>query len=228
MIDAAPLAPDRIVLRLRRLVTLWRTLLIAQVTAVLLLGVLGLLEWLLPGVLPRLLRGQVAALPVLVGLAAFVAILDVGSAATERAMGSTLQMPSSPLRRAMTALSFVPGLLLARRLLLLGLACLWLGLLFLVLLLYILLVLVFALPMWLFEQVASVLGRFTDLADQILSALHALLVRALRAISATPVYRVDKEEDVVLPLLHRRRAIDAPAPPLPGDSQGTPGPATSP
>lgn len=197
--------PERILVRLRRLGTLFRALLITQITAGLLLLVLGLLEWNLPGVLPQLFRGRLDAAPVLGSLAGLLLVLDLASAVTELKMGRSLGVARTPLRRVITVLSFVPGLLLLRRLLVLVLAALWLTLLFAMLVLWVALLLLLGLPLWAWAGLNRGLGRLVDLVDLGLSELHALASRGLAALAVSPVHRVGQEEDAVLQLLHRRR-----------------------
>jgi len=202
---APPLSPERILLRLRRLGTLFRALLIAQITAGLLLLVIGLLEWSMPGVLPQLFRGQASAWPVILSLVGLLLALDLASAITERKMGYTLGVERTLVRRMVSALSFVPGLLLLRRLLILALSLLWLLLLFAMLALWVVAMILLALPMRIFSGLARGTGRVVDFIDLALSELYSLATSGLAALSASPVHRLGEEVDVVLRLLHRRR-----------------------
>lgn len=204
-IIATPLSPDRVLLRLRRLGALFRALLIAQITAGFLLLVIGLLEWFMPGVLPQLFRGHVTAWPVILSLAGLLLALDLASAVTELKMGQTLGVERTLFRRMVTTLSFVPGLLLLRRLLILALSILWLVLLFAMLALWVAAMILLALPMRLLSGLVRGPGRTVDLIDLALSEFYSLATRGLAALSASPVHRVGDEVDVVLRLLHRRR-----------------------
>lgn len=197
---------DAILQRLQRLVSLWRALLIVQLTLILLGVVLGLMELLLPGVLPRLFRGYLSALPVLVAVLVLVACLDVGSALVERAMGNTLRVERTTLRLVATALTLVPGILLLRRVLVVVLALGWLAMLLVSLFLYVVVV-VISVPRFA-SRLNRAIGLAVDFVDRVLSGLYAWVTRGLMAISASPVIWLEVEEHVVLRLLRRGASMD--------------------
>ncbi|MDY0001770.1 MAG: hypothetical protein RBU30_10775 [Polyangia bacterium] len=193
--------------RIRRLGTIFRALLITQITAGLLLLVLGLLEWVLPGVLGQLFRGRVSAWPVLGSLAGLLLVLDLSSAVTELRMGRTLGVERTVLWLVITLLSFVPGLLLIRRVILLVLGALWICLLFAMLALWVSVIIALAIPLWLWAGLGRGVGRTVDLVDLGLSELYSLATRGVAALAVSPVHRLGSEEEVLLRLLHRRRVM---------------------
>ncbi|MFH2007462.1 MAG: hypothetical protein ABI333_12830 [bacterium] len=205
--------PEVILTRLRRLVTIWRATYIVQMILLLLFLLALGLEILMPGVLALLLRSARGAQLLLPCIALLLLALDPVAGVVEHRMGRQLAVRRTPLRRVLSVVYLIPGVMLLRRTLLVVLALIWL------------LVIAFALQwwfntmvllygaMWLYEPLGKVFGRFVDFVDRSLNWLYTVLRSALRAISLSPARNIENEEHIVLPLLQARAAASYDGPP---------------
>lgn len=204
---------DRLVARLRRRTSTWRALFVSQLCLLLFAGAALWLEWQMPGLLRLVLHSDVA----LFGVAAVAIVLaagnDVAAAVTELRLHTLLRVPLTPLRRVLRVVYLVPGVMLVRRTLIMILLVVWLVLLGVLLLVWFLAMALFTLGSTFSARIADGFGVAVDRVDKALSTVGALVRRAGRTISLSPVRRLDHEEEV-LPLLHR--GLTAPSPRTPG------------
>jgi hypothetical protein len=200
----APTEAEAILARLRRLVTLWRATYIVQMILLLLLVLAVGLELTLPGVLAMLLRSKLWATLLIPGIAAPLLILDPVAGVVERRMGRLLHAPQTPLRRVLTVLYLVPGVMLLRRTVLVGLALMWLTIIVTFLVLWFVGLMLLTLLMRVAEPVGEAFGQAVDAVDRFLNWLYTVARQALREIALSPASRVENEEHIVLPLLTAR------------------------
>jgi hypothetical protein len=213
-----------ILARLRRLVTIWRATYIIQMILLLLLVLSVGLEVSLPGVLAMLLRSELGAQLLIPGILVPLLALDPVAGVVELRMGRQLRVERIPLRRVLTFLYMVPGVMLLRRSLLVGLALLWLNVIIVALVLWftglvllavlwlnviiVALVLRFtgglvllAVLMRAVALVGQIFGKVVDVVDRFLNWLYTVLRQTLREIALSPTSKIEDEEDIVIPLL---------------------------
>jgi len=186
---------------LRRLVTIWRATYLIQMILLLLLAVAVGLQLALPGVLSLLLRSEVGARFLIPCILVPLLVLDPVAAHVEYRMGRQLQVERTPLRKVLTILYLVPGLMLMRRSMMLGLAIMWLLVIMAGLLLWFVSLMALSLPMRVAAPVGQIFGRVVDAIDIFLSWIYTVGREALREIALSPVNKVEDEEHIVLPLL---------------------------
>lgn len=192
---------EAILARLRRLVTIWRATYVIQMILLLLLAIAVGLEKTLPGVLTLLLRSELGAQLLIPCILVPLLILDPVTGIVELRMGRLLRAKRTPLRKVLTYLYMVPGVMLLRRSLLVVLASLWLNIIIVALVLWFAGLVLLALLMRVAEPVGQIFGRVVDAVDIFLNGLYTTLRKILREIALSPASKIEDEEDIVLPLL---------------------------
>jgi hypothetical protein len=187
--------------RLRRLVTLWRATYVIQMILLLLLTVAVGLEISLPGVLALLVRSEVGAQILIPVILVPLLVLDPVAGYVEHRMGRGLRVKRTPLRKVLTVAYMVPGVMLARRSLLLGLALMWLLIIIAILVLWFVGLMLLVVLMRVAEPLGEVFGKAVDAVDIFLSWLYFVGRQGLREIALSPVNKIEDEEHIVLPLL---------------------------
>ncbi len=192
---------EEILTRLRRLVTIWRATYVIQMILLLLLTVAVGLQMALPGVLALLLRSEVGAQYLIPIILVPLLILDPVAAYVEHRMGRQLRVRRTPLRKVLTVLYMVPGVMLWRRSMLLSLALAWLLVIIVVLVLWFVGLMLLIGPMRVAAPVGQIFGRVVDAVDIFLNWLYTAGRQAVREIALSPVNKIEDEEHIVLPLL---------------------------
>ena len=193
--------PDAIIQRLRGLVMIWRATYIVQIIGLLLLGLTLFLAMKIPGILALLLRSKLGAEALIPGLIGILLLCDLVSTIVERRMARLLGVRLAGLRRVLGVLYWVPGVMLVRRLTILGLLTLGLVAAALFLMVWFVSMVALAGVMHFSERLGIGFGRFVDRCDRALSWMNTMLRKGVYAIALCPARQLEREESIVLPLL---------------------------
>ncbi len=190
-----------IISRLRRLATIWRATYIVQMILLQLLVLAVALELSLPGVLRMLVRSDVGAQLLIPGILIPLLLLDPVAAYVELLIGRQLDADGTPLRKVLRILYMIPGMMLLRRSILLGLASLWLNIIIVALVVWFVGMVLTTVLMRIVEPVGQVFGKGVDVMDRLLSGVYSQLRKVLREIALSPASEVDNDDHIVIPLL---------------------------
>lgn len=192
---------ELIILRLRRLATIWQVTYIVQMILLLLLTIAVGLELSLPGVLVLLLRSELGAQLLIPCILVPLLALDPVAAIVELRIGRQLGAERTPLRRVLTVLYMIPGVMLLRRSLLLLLADLWLNVIIVALVVWFVGMVALSVIMLVAEPAGSVFGRAVDAVDRLLNSVYNLMRKTLREIALSPASEVDSDDQITVPLI---------------------------
>lgn len=187
--------------RLRRLATIWRVTYIFQMILLMLLTIAVALEVSLPGVLVLLLRSEVGAQLLIPCILVPLLALDPVAATVELRMGRQLRAKRTPLRRLLTVLYMVPGVMLFRRSLLVLLADLWLNIIIVGLVVWIVGMVTVSLLMVVTEPVGIAFGQAVDAVDRLLNGAYSRLRKTLREIALSPASEIESDDNITIPLI---------------------------